>query len=448
MTLLKHLPALQVLLPLFAALFSAVSFRPHIARVIAISAIVSSLVLAIYGINLETSYFFGDWAAPIGIEYRLDKLNQPAIIYINAVLLFFLVFCHHLTNSSILSIISPTKRHLFYSILLFAHTGYVGMLSTNDLFNLYVFIEISSLSAYVLIAQGNNPLAPIGAFDYLMLGTIGATLILIAIGLLLSSTGSLNINDINHRLHGGYQSKIVLTACGFFLVGVILKMAFFPLHFWMIRAYTAAAPVMLAYLASIAGIIGTYIFFRFANSTIEYDKIFPPLSTFLRPIALSTLLLCPFLAAYAKNLPRIIAYSAATQIGYVILLLTIPNTSSLLVNFLLFDSLNKIALFLLAAYAKEQIAIPRYLLAIILICSAGLPITGMFILKLNILGLLLQQNMILSFIITIIASAVTLIYHYKIATYSILPTGVKSSSCSGLIFIIIMQFLLAGALLL
>ena len=111
---------------------------------------------------------------------------------------------------------------------MFAHTSYIGIISTNDLFNLQVFIEISSLSTYVLMSTGGNPSAVIGAFDYLMRGTIGATLILIVIDFILNQTGSLNISDIHQRLNGLYDPKIVIAAINFVLIGVLLKIAFFP----------------------------------------------------------------------------------------------------------------------------------------------------------------------------------------------------------------------------
>ena len=137
------------------------------------------------------------------------------------VLLFFLVFCHKITNRTILKYINNNRKSLFYGILLFAHTGYLGMIATHDFFNLYIFIEISALSSYVLIASGNNPKSLIGAFDYLIIGSIGATLILISIGFLLSITGSLNMAEIAAYLQEHTNSRIITIAISFFLIGAI-----------------------------------------------------------------------------------------------------------------------------------------------------------------------------------------------------------------------------------
>lgn len=503
MTLIKHFPALQVLLPFFGALFSILTFRYRLAtRIIAVISIALSLFLSIYGLSVinkeAVSYNFGDWYAPIGIEYRLDYLNQPIIIYINGVLLFFLIFCNKLVTNTILKFLDKKRQSLFYAVLLFAHSGYLGIVSTNDLFNLYVFIEISSLSSYVLMAQGNNPRAVIGAFDYLMLGTVGATLILIGIGFLLSSTGSLNMLDVSDILQNStsagnldvapvleslrtleyapvlrsvaplnssaeanfarylmllkthYDSKIVMLGISFFLIGSILKTAFFPMHFWMIRAYSSAAPVILTYLASISSIIGIYIILRFIHFTIDYNVIIKYLSNFISLIALVTIILCTYFACRSQKVRNIVIYSSAVQIGYMFLLLVIPRGESLLFPFLFADSLNKIALFLIIAYSdisKPFSMLWRVLVVFSLIYSCGLPISSMFFIKISIFELLIVENMWLEFIIVVISSTMSLLYHYKIAKklcwdhydYTRLKSNTKYG---GLIFISIMQFFL------
>ncbi|WP_410521329.1 proton-conducting transporter membrane subunit [Candidatus Tisiphia endosymbiont of Myopa tessellatipennis] len=503
MTLIKHFPALQVLLPFFGALFSILTFRYRLAtRIIAVISIALSLFLSIYGLSVinkeAVSYNFGDWHAPIGIEYRLDYLNQPIIIYINCVLLFFLIFCNKLVTNTILRFLDRKRQSLFYAVLLFAHSGYLGIVSTNDLFNLYVFIEISSLSSYVLMAQGNNPRAVIGAFDYLMLGTVGATLILIGIGFLLSSTGSLNMLDVSDILQNStsagnldvapvlessrtleyapvlrsvaplnssaeanfarylmllkthYDSKIVMLGISFFLIGSILKTAFFPMHFWMIRTYSSAAPVILTYLASISSIIGIYIILRFIHFTIDYNVIIKYLSNFISLIALATIILCTYFACRSQRVRNIVIYSSAVQIGYMFLLLVIPRGESLLFPFLFADSLNKIALFLLIAYSdisKPFSMLWRILVVFSLIYSCGLPISSMFFIKISIFELLIVENMWLEFVIVVISSAMSLLYHYKIAKklcwdhYDYTQLKSNTKYC-GLIFISIMQFFL------
>ncbi|MCC8368566.1 MAG: cation:proton antiporter [Rickettsia endosymbiont of Oxypoda opaca] len=423
--LIQHFPSLQILLPFAGALLIILTFhRLFIARIIAIICIFANFILSIYGFTIidagQISYTFGGWKPWVGIEYQLTSFNQPIIIYLNLVLLFFLVFCRNLIEDTVTKFISDKRKSLFYSVLLFAHTGYLGMVSTNDFFNLYVFIEIASLSSYVLMAQGNNPKSLVGAFDYLIMGSIGATFILIGIGFLLSFTGSLNMLDVATRVQGYYNSRIVIAGISFFLIGAILKTAFFPLHFWMVRAYTATAAVILTYLAGISTIIGIYIIFKFSRLVLNYDEIAASLTNFIRPIALFTIIIAPYFAYKAKNLRTIIIYSGLTQIGYAFLLLITTEGETILPVFLLVDSLNKIALFLITAYNETYGEVIqsktswRSVVIVSIICSTGLPISPLFIIKINIFDLLIRQNLWLDFIIILISSVGSLFYHYKI----------------------------------
>lgn len=435
MTLINHIPALQVLIPFFAALFAALTFHKFTSWLIASSAIALNLAIGIYAqqtFQNPVFYAFGNWQAPIGIEYRLDALNQPIIIYVNAILLFFLIFGKQLINQTITKYIDNKKHHLFYSLLLFAHAGYLGVLSTNDLFNIYVFIEISSLATYVLMSKGNNPRALIGAFDYLMLGTIGATMILISIGFFFALTGSLNITDISNILRDNLSfagSKLLIVAIVFFLSGAILKMAFFPLHFWMIRAYSATAPFILTYLAAISSILGVYLIMRFMYFTIEAELVTIPLAFVLRIMAMFTIIICTYLALKSKDIKSIIIYSSVSQIGYIFLLLSIWSAKSLLFQLLILDSINKVGLFTLISHIQNktnELGIDNFkqiknsgsfkvLAAFIILFSAGLPITSMFLVKVQIFDLLLLQNLILEFIVVLIGSLAALLYHMRFA---------------------------------
>ena len=432
MIIAKHIPVLQILIPFFAALIAVICFNRFIAWTISTISIAICLALAIYAMPLAKegiSYAFGDWQAPIGIEYRLDFLNQPIIVFINTVLLFFLVFGRELINITITEFIEEKRQHIFYSLLLFAHVGYLGVISTNDLFNIYVFIEISSLATYVLMSKSKSPKALVGAFDYLVLGTIGATLILIGIGFFLALTGSLNITDVANILNGNFNSKIAITAIVFFLSGAILKMAFFPMHFWMVRAYSAATPFVLTYLAAISSLLGVYIILRFMHFTIDGDVIQAALSIILRPTAMATIAICTFLALKTYTLKKVVIYSTASQIGYVFLIMTIWDARDLLFQLLILDSINKIALFTIITHIQnkthdlsfenfasiENSNLFKILIAFALIFSAGLPLTSMFLVKVKIFDLLISKGLFLEFVVVVLGAVLGLLYHFRMA---------------------------------
>jgi multicomponent Na+:H+ antiporter subunit D len=463
MSISNHLPALQVLIPFFAALFCTTSFNKFYAWIISTISIALSLILTIYTMPFAKegiSYVFGNWQAPFGIEYRLDSLNQPILIYINAILLFFLVFGRSLIESTVIRYIDEKKQHLFYALLLFAHTGYIGVISTNDLFNLYVFIEISSLATYVMMSKGKTPEALVGAFDYLMLGTIGATLILIGIGFLLAITGSLNITDIAHILKDQPSSRLVITAIVFFLSGAILKMAFFPMHFWMVRAYSFSPPFILTYLAAISGIMGVYLIMRFMHFTVDAIHIQDAVSSLLRPVAMATIIICTFLSLRAADFKKVVIYSTASVIGYVFLLLTINEAQHIMFQLLILDGLNKVALFTIIALIQqktnslnfhnfihiEKSILFKTLCAFIILFSAGLPLTSMFIVKIQIFDLLLVKNLITEFVVVLLGSVFALLYHGKLVkaiffTSKNTHTIEINSKQYALIAIVIIQFL-------
>lgn len=432
MIIAKHIPALQVLIPFFGALISALSFRSHLAWLISTISIILATILSIYAMplaNLGINYSFGGWQAPIGIEYRLDAFSQPLIFFLNFVLLFLLLFGKKLIDRNVTKYIEDNRQHIFYSLLLFAHAGYIGIISTNDLFNLYVFIEISSLATYVLMSKGRSARALLGAFDYLILGTIGATLILIGIGFFFAITGSLNATDIATILKNLPSSKIAITGTVFFLVGAILKMAFFPMHFWMIRAYSAASSIVLTYLAAISSIVGLYIILRFIYFTIEIEPLQQNLSLILRWLAIATIVICTFLALKTNTIKKVVVFSTASQIGYIFLLMSIWVAQGLLLQLVILDALNKIALFTMIAHIEsktvnlsfaklktiENSPLFKALAALALIFSASIPLSSMFLVKIRLLDLLLESGLNLEFIIVILGSFIGLLYHMRLA---------------------------------
>ncbi len=426
MIIIKHLPALQVLIPFCGGLFSILTLRyVWLARTMSICASVAGLTLGLYCEKIvllaPISYVFGNWRSDIGIEYVLDKFNQPIIICSNFLLCFFILFSHELIREKILKYIEEKRQSLFYAILLFAHAGFVGMLSTNDLFNLYVFIEISSLATYVLVSQGADPRSYVSAFEYLIVGTIGATLILLSIGFLFAITGSLNMSDIHNDLSIVSAGQIRYFALCFFCLGAMLKIAFFPMHFWMIKAYDSAPSTILIYIAPISSIVGSYIILRFLYFVIDYDYFIAQLQVFLRPMSLIAIVVCSFLALSSKRFKHIVLYASCVQIGYIILMLLTKSTSLLIIKILLIDSLNKAGLFFIVAYSEiltvKQTSenIWRFLVCLMLICNAGLPLTPMFIIKLDIFETLLSQNMLLDLVTIIIASALSVVFYYRIA---------------------------------
>ena len=238
---LAQLPALQVILPLIAAPLCLLLRSGRLAWLLSILVSTTALIIAVLLLKvvLENGmviYTYGGWAAPWGIEYRVDIANAFVLAIVTVISTVVLLFSRLGASCEI----KPSEQNLFYTSYLLCLTGLLGMTVTGDAFNLFVFLEISSLSSYVLIAMGSDRRGLTAAYQYLIMGTIGATFILIAVGLLYMVTGTLNMADLANLLPTLEDSRTVRVAFAFLTVGIGLKLAMFPLHLWLPNAYAYA----------------------------------------------------------------------------------------------------------------------------------------------------------------------------------------------------------------
>ncbi len=259
-------------------------------------------------------YWLGGWAPPWGIEYVVDALNA----YVLVILLSLALICVTYSKMSIAHEL-PHKIVPFYTVYQLLVTGLCGVVVTGDIFNMYVFVEIFSLSAYALIAS-RGKIALKASFTYLVLGSIGACFFLLGIGFLYSVTGTLNMHDLSVLLPPLYGNKVVLASFGFFTVGLSIKMALFPLHTWLPDAHSFAPSEISAMLSGIIIEVSTYAFIRvcFSVYTVNFIKLLP-IFDFLCWIAALGIIIGSVLAIAQYNLKRMLAYSSVSQMGYIML---------------------------------------------------------------------------------------------------------------------------------
>ena len=220
--MIAHLPILQVIIPLMAAPICLFLKRAQLVWIF--SVLVSGVAFLISILLLQQvmdsgmiSYELGGWQAPWGIEYRIDTLNAFLLLIITAISTIVLLAA----QTSIEKEIAKSKHTLFYVLYLLSLTGMLGIVSSGDVFNVFVFLEISSLSAYALIAMGKDRQALWASYQYLIMGTIGATFMLIGIGLMYQMTGTLNMQDLSQRLPEVAQTRTVFTAF-VFVIGYLM----------------------------------------------------------------------------------------------------------------------------------------------------------------------------------------------------------------------------------
>jgi multicomponent Na+:H+ antiporter subunit D len=328
----KHLPALQVVVPLLAAPAIIVVGHARVGWAIALAAAavafacaVGLLVLVLQ--NGPISYALGGWAPPWGIEYRVDVVNALLLLIVAASGAIMLVFAPRSVDSEIVR----GRQPAFYCLFVLCMAGLLGILITGDAFNVFVFLEISSLSMYALIAMGRDRRALTAAFRYLVMGTIGATFYLIGVGLMYMVTGTLNIADLAERWHLVSDPRPIYAAFGFLIVGLALKAALFPLHLWLPNAYAYAPSMVSAFLAATATKVSVYLILRVIFTIFGREEVFGSLAIgygLLIP-AVIAMVLASLVAIFEDNAKRLLAYSSVAQIGYIVTGLTLASQTGL-----------------------------------------------------------------------------------------------------------------------
>lgn len=329
-----QLPALQVVIPLLGAIIAAFMRRGTLAwawaaLITALTPVIAFAQLYQVWTNGTISYHMGGWPPPIGIEYRVDLLNAFVLVLVSLVSTIMMPYARR----SVAHEIDGDKQAWFYCMYLLCLAGLLGITITGDAFNAFVFLEISSLSTYVMIAMGRDRRALVASYQYLIIGTIGATLYVIGVGLLYLVTGSLNFADIGTRLAEASAAypRPVLAGLAFLFVGISLKLALFPLHVWLPNAYAYAPSFATAFLAATATKVAIYLLLRIVFSVygVAIDLNTLPVSTVLYPLSIAAMFIASILAVYETNLKRMLAYSSVAQIGYITLGIALMNQAGL-----------------------------------------------------------------------------------------------------------------------
>ncbi len=431
MYLEQHLPVLQVIIPLFLALINVFSFNSRRSWGITVCAGVISFTISILLFfqithnNPSIYYNIGDWSSEVGIEYKVFADNIKLLLCINFI---FLIFTLLILPTKISKLDQSKYGYLFYSILLLFQTGALGIIITNDIFNLYVSIEIMSLASYTILSYSDNKKSTIAALDYLIIGSIAATLILLAIGIIFYLTGSLNIEIIHEFFQNNKIDKNLLKfSTSLIFLGIFVKIALFPFNSWMINLYKVADIDILAYISGVSVVSNFYIFIKLTYYAIPYDMVFDNASSSLITLMANiAIILYAYNACFAKNLRLIVINSSAVSVGYMCLIYLNSSEIKLIFIYLVTDAISKFALFSLVKYAefngKKIYIVPKIfrssiigvLICFVIINNAGLPFSVNFLNKVNLLAHLLTKESYYSFTSVIISSFLSLIYNYLI----------------------------------
>lgn len=450
---LFHLPILQVVFPLLAApicvLLRRRSWAYGFTILVTGIGVVFSLVLLKRTFNgSATSYALGGFPPPWGIEYRIDAANAIILLLVSASGFLALLQSH----SSINDEIPAQRQNLFYAAFLLCLTGLLGVAATADAFNAFVFLEISSLATYSLVAMGRVPRALLAAYRYLVLGTIGASLFVVGVGMLYMATGTLNMADLAARLPPAEHRVIIEAGFALIFIGLGLKAAIFPLHFWLPNAYAFAPSLVTIFLAATATKVALYLLARFMY--MIFPEAIGPDASIVGALMLLLAVLAIFLASAAAfwqvDVKRMLAYSSVAQVGYMLLALSLGTTAGIAAAWLLLltHALAKGGLFMAVACVTlntrssnlndwrglaKQMPFSAIAITVCLFSLIGVPLTAGFIAKWNLLVAVFNMPVDWSWLLAAlvaVSSLLTLLYAGRILEILFLGRSTENSSMS------------------
>jgi multicomponent Na+:H+ antiporter subunit D len=259
-------------------------------------------------------YKVGGWEPinriPIGIYMIMDGFSAIVVCIINMIGFLSSVY-------SISYIKRYTAGNYFYALFCLMIAGMNGVVLSGDLFNIFVFLEISVISSYALVAFGVGKNELEASFKYQVLGGLASFLILFGIGFIYWKTKTLNIADIREAFSSGYDKKYYLFVQILILSGFGLKGAVIPFHAWLPDAHSSAPSPISAMLSGVfIKAVGIYVLIRlFFNMFVVSESM----SVLITSLGTLSMVIGVLLAIGQWDIKRLLAYHSISQMGYVVM---------------------------------------------------------------------------------------------------------------------------------
>jgi multicomponent Na+:H+ antiporter subunit D len=336
--LFQHLAIYAIVTPLLAAvLVPIISIwrknwaMPVTGLVLTVSLVFSTLLVPQVRASGYLSYHLGSWEPPFGIELRVDLLGALMMVLISAICLIVAVYSRKYiapdtatdgkTFFFYAEEMQEEKRPVYYSLLLVICAAMMGFVATGDIFNMFVFFELMAICSYALVAIPGTRLPIRAAIKYMLMAVPAAMLALLAISLLYSVTGSLNMADLAGLVGSSDYSRVITISYVLLIVGFAVKAAVFPLHMWLPDAHSKAPSPVSALLSGLIVKMGIVGIIRVTYSV--YGSHFPsPLSwvtTVLIWAGAVAIIYGAIMAIRQSDLKLMIAYSTIMNLGYITL---------------------------------------------------------------------------------------------------------------------------------
>ncbi len=326
---MTDLVALLVVVPLIGSIVALFAGLVRAESGWGIAVIVSLLqagCLVLVGLQVieggEVSYVVGGFRVPYGIELVVSSLSVAIVGLIVSVTLGMLAFAR----------VAGPRGNSFFATLLLLVGGLTGVSITGDVFNMYVFLEITGIAAYTLVASGDRAEAAVAAYKYLLLGTVGASMFLLGIGYAYIVTGTLNMSDLAEKLAAvGHTSTVVQVAFVLMVTGLFIKVAVFPVHTWLPDAYVTAPDSVSGFISALVSTVAAFALLRvmYRVFTVEFIVANAFVQEIMMVVAVLSIVVGSGFAVAQSEVKRMLAYSSVAQFGIVIGAFSLANSTAL-----------------------------------------------------------------------------------------------------------------------
>ncbi len=323
MGLSDHFPVLIVAICLFAAFLAPLIFRW--ARIYSASLLIASLLAALVMtimllVKVQATgpvlYHIGGWPPPWGIEFKADALRVYILLVVISVSLWVFIF-------ALRDLAHELKQEVigwYYSLFALLVGSMAGMVLTNDLFNLFVLMEICAISACAIISIKEERECLEASFKYLILSAMGTGCFLLGVAMLYMVTGYLNYSFVQEALTEvlSIYPRNIFTASALFIVAFGTKAALFPLHVWLPDAHASAPSPSSAMLSGLVIKVYAFVLFLIFYQVLPRELLDTvPLSEIILWLASLGAMFGSIYAMLQSDLKKMLAYSSIGQIAYI-----------------------------------------------------------------------------------------------------------------------------------
>jgi multicomponent Na+:H+ antiporter subunit D len=343
----------------------------------------------------------GDWPVGVGITLRVDALGA----------LFAALSSLALLAATTHEVVGEVRERGFPGFVLLLAAGLTGVFIAGDLFNFYVFFELSMTAAYVLTTYGGGRRELSAALVFTTANLLGTFVFLLSVAGVYHVTGTLDMAQIADRMADVDASTGILIAVGFF-VAFSVKLGLFPFHFWLPTVYTATGPAVAAILSGGLANIGTYGLLRFGAQLLPRELELAAIPLIV--IGCASIIYGGVLAVSRRTASEMLAYSAIGQVGYVLVAIGVggPVGFAAAILYTVVNALNKTLLFLTLRMGGALVATAFVIGAL---SVAGVPPAAGFVGKLELFHAVARDPVLIA--LFFLGGALSFVYVFQVYQY-------------------------------